>query len=274
MKKYFINLICTAAMILVPAVSFALPVLLGSSSVSGTWTASDGDGRDAEAVFVLDDLGGGNYNMVVTLTNTATAGVSDPSGILTGIMFNSVDDATLNPLSAVLGPTSTVVVNGEMVDGDVTSPANEVGGEWAYNGNLDESEGDDTPLGATQGIGSTGLDGIFGSANGDNLYFADPALHNLQGPENVNGMQYGILGEGGLASQHSGGLDNNSFVQNQIIFTLSGLSGIGDADAYIAGISDFSFHYGTDYVSIPEPATMLFFIGGLIFFGIQKKKFN
>ena len=264
-------------MILVPATSFALPVLLGNNTGVGTWETEpdlSGDGRDATAVFTLDDLGGGDYDMVVTLTSTSTVGVADPSGILSGLMFNLVDDAILNPLSAFLGPTSTVIVNGTMVDGDTTSPADQVGGEWAYNANLDESEGDPTPLGATQGVGSTGLDGIFGSANGDNLYFADPAAHNLQGPQNVNGIQFGILSEGGIASQHAGGLDNNSFVQNQIIFTLSGLSGIGDPGAYISNISAVSFHYGTDYAQVPEPASIFFFVGGLIFLGGLKKKFN
>ena len=136
--------------------------------------SASSDSRSASATF--EGIGS---DLKVTLTNTSSADALVPVDILTGVFFDLTGDPGLGRTSAVLGAGSSVLFP---PSGDGTEGGS-VGGEWAYNNALTGAPG-----GAKQGISSTGL-GLFGP--GDRF----PGS-NLQGPDSLDGLQYGITSAG------------------------------------------------------------------------------
>ena len=169
-------------------------------------------------------------NLLVTLINTSPFDVLVPTDVLTAMFFdlNGVD--ALTPTSAVLNG-STVVY-----DADGQPAGGNVGGEWAYESGLAGA-----PLGATEGLSSTGL-GLFGGSN-----FGGP---NLAGPAAIDGAQYGLLSEGdNLATGNGGVTGSGGMIFNQVLFTLSGLPvgfTLEEGD-----ITNVSFLYGTSLTEAP-----------------------
>jgi len=203
-------------------------------------------GMYLSATAELDVLGG---NLVVTLSNVGGE-VMTPTDVLTAVVFelpkNTEGNPTvsLTPISAMV-PLSSTVVYGLMggLDG-----ARSVGGEWCYS---------ITP--PPTGIGSAGL-GTFGSPM-DDAYFD---IRNLQGPANVDGIQYGITS---LIDNVSPTLHNvygnaavtgdNALIQNSVVFTLAITGDLDPRDIY-----DLHFWYGTgaegaDIPGVPEPVSMV-----------------
>jgi hypothetical protein len=161
----------------------------------------------------------------------------------------------LKPVSAVLGTGSSVLFG---PDG-----GGNVGGEWAYASGLSGAPG-----GAAEGISSAGF-GLFGAAN-----FGGP---NLDDPESVGGLNYGITSLGDdPTTKNKAVTGKDPLIQNAVVFTLSGLP--EGFDLASATITNVSFQYGTSLsetnVPVPEPATMLLFGSGLICLAvIGKRKF-
>jgi hypothetical protein len=171
----------------------------------------------ASADFVI--LPGGFLQ--VTLTNTGTGDPAAPGDILTAVFFNLAGDPSLSRDSAVLGAGSTVI-HGPTPS---TDPApNGVGGEWAYNNTQSVN-------GANEGISSAGF-GTFGV--GDRF----PGT-NLQGPDSVNGVQYGITTAFDTGGNDNTGISSVGLIQNQVVFTLDNFTGT------LADLSHVSFQYGT-----------------------------
>jgi hypothetical protein len=184
-------------------------------------------------------------DLVVTLTNTSAADVQVPGDVLTGVFFN-ISGATLllNPASAVVPATSSVLFG-------VTEPGGGVGGEWAYRGGLSGAPGN-----RSYGISSTGLN-LFGPPD---LF---PGI-NLQGPEGPDGLQYGITSAGdNPATGNTPVTGSNALIQNQVVFTLSGLPAGFD----LSRINGVFFQHGTGLSepgyggTVPAPA------GGLLLLG-------
>src|SRR5262245_50246078 len=197
-----------------------------------TFTASQGN-LAASAEF--EDLGA---NLIVTLTNTSTFDVLVPADVMTALFFD-VDGAPLNltPVSAVLGAGSTVLFGG-------SDPGGVVGGEWEW----EESFVNPAPHGADYGIGSSGFQ-LFGAGE------MFPGT-NLQGPANVDGLQYGLVSGGdNPATGNSPVTGDNALIKNEVVFTLSGLPAGFDVDS----ITNVSWQYGTslDEPNIPEPSSLL-----------------
>lgn len=196
-------------------------------------------------------------NLIVTLTNTSTADVTQASQILTAVFFNLNGVAPLTPVSAVLAPGSSVLFDQQPAGGNV-------GGEWAYLGNL--------PAGApaTEGISSAGL-GLFGATN----KFPGP---NLAGPTSPSGLEYGITSPGDVVP--AGGDEGNALIRNSVIFTLSGLpSGFVLGDG---AITDVAFQYGTTLAGgtrpasqahAPEPTSLVLLGSGLTALGLARRRF-
>jgi hypothetical protein len=203
----------------------------------------------------------------VTLTNTSATGVSVPADVLTAVFFSAVGDPTLTRTSAVLNGGSSVVVSSGTNPG--TDPGGVVGGEWAYRSSISAS----SAPGANQGISSSGFS-IFGP--GDRF----PGS-NLQGPTSPDGVQYGIIGTGGIVNPN-GGIKGQGLIQNSVVFTLSGLPTGFNVDTDVANVF---FQYGTALSepsfpghrpqNAPEPATILLMglsMGGLAAFRALKRK--
>lgn len=207
--------------------------LLASSVIfTGSLVSSN---LSASATFA--DLGGGELQ--ITLVNAYSHDTPDQSHVLTGIFFSGADG--LAPVSATAGTGSV-----EWVGGTSSAPESSsvLGTQWEYLSGLSGA-----PSGATAGISSTGL-GLFGQGN-----FASPGA-------NLDGSAYGLV-SAGYAGSDGDGLSNNQYIQNAMVFVLSGFSGS------LANISDVSFQYGTDLLTepnvtgnlepIPEPASIVIF---------------
>jgi hypothetical protein len=201
-------------------------------------------------------------NLIVTLTNTSTVDVGNAAELLTAIFFDLAGNPTLTPVSAVLNTGSVVVDVGVGVGGPTDPDPDGVGGEWGYRRStsaLDSGNG----VTQLQGISSAGFN-VFGG--GDVFPGAD-----LDGPPSgsPNGAQYGLLSAGDNIMTGNGSLNssnNQYFIKNSVVFTLSGLSDTFDVDT---DISNIRFQYGTGLnepsfggtptpppVPTPEPAVL------------------
>jgi hypothetical protein len=211
------TLLGMAAMLLCASASQAIvsPPLFTFSS--GTRAASAG----------FSQSGG---NLVVTLTNTFAGDALAPTDILTAVFFDISGGVTLTPVSANLNAGS-IIQNAALCDtgggpSALNCPGPGVGGEWAYAAGLTPGG----PITATKGISSTGL-GLFGPTD------RFPGA-NLDGPDSVDGVQFGITTAGDNAATSNGGI-TVPLIKNSVVFTLSGLG----AGPYT--ISKVFFLYGT-----------------------------
>lgn len=158
-------------------------------------------------------------NLQITLTNTGAADVTGSHQVLTAIFFDIAGNPALTPISAALAPGSTVIKG---FDG-----GGNVGGEWVYRSDLSGA-----PSGASQGISSAGFGLGFGRAN-----FGGP---NLEGPEAVDGPQYGLTSALDNPDTYFG--RTTPLIKNSAVFTLFGLppNFVLEQD-----ISNVTFQYGT-----------------------------
>jgi PEP-CTERM motif-containing protein len=206
-------------------------------------------------------------DLIVTFTNTAQTDVLAPPEILTAVYYDVTGPSLgLGRTSAVIGPTSSLL----FPPATAFDPAPKgVGGEWEYDEGVTNA-----PLGQEYTIRSAGLgiNGVGGRFPGD----------NLQGPANVNGLQYGITSAGdNPATGNSPVTGGNALIKNQVIFILSGLPFGFDP---MAMISNVQFQYGTSRCDaagsvdicfsssvIPEPSTIIL-IGLGIFAHLGRRK--
>jgi hypothetical protein len=185
------------------------------------FSASSGN-LAASANFVVDATAN---TLTVTLANTAATDALVPADVLTGLFFSINGGPALTPVSALLGAGSVVIQDSAPTGGNV-------GGEWAYGAGLS------APGGATRGISSAGF-GLFGDFN-----FNGP---DLDSPNAVNGMNYGIVPASQLAGDGNGGMDGvGGFINNSVVFVLS-YTGPDFAESAIGNVS---FQYGT---ALTEP---------------------
>jgi hypothetical protein len=222
-------------------------LILGTqkSASAATFKGTDAFGRQAEAAFRVN-----GKDLIVTLTNTSKNDVSVPTDVLTAVFFKLPGNQTLQVKSAKLANGSTV-----LFDTIAPQPVNgDVGGEWAYKSGLNVR-------GAKQGISSSGLS-LFGP--GDRF---DTTV-NLAGPDNPDGLQYGITSAGddpttGNTAVTGGTASNQApLIKNSVQFILS-----ASADLpwdFASDIMNVSFQYGTNLsehsfggeLEVPEPGTI------------------
>src|SRR5262245_6025733 len=95
----------TAYRVVITALILVLGVQSRASATAIMFTGSQGN---LAASIGFQSTGN---SLTVTLTNTSTADVVDPAGVLTCVFFdiNVPGTLTLSPDSAVIGPTSTVL---------------------------------------------------------------------------------------------------------------------------------------------------------------------
>ena len=222
----------------------AASVVMGASvhAVGGPVTFESSVGDRAAAV-TFDTMGD---QLLVTLTNTSTSDVLVPTDVLTAVFFeaNTVDPLMLTPVSAVLGPASSVLFG-------VSEPGGSVGGEWAY---VDDLSGSGWPFGYGIGAGGFGLfspNDRFGGVN-------------LAGPKSVAGLEYGLTSMGDdPTSGNTPVTGKNALIRNEVIFTLSGLPDGFDPSMEISAVR---WQYGTslDEAHLPEPASVALMLCGAV----------
>lgn len=225
-------------------------MLAGTARGQVTFTASQPVSNLAASVTF--SLLTGN-KLEVTLADTWSGDTLDQAHILTGVFFAGADNLT--PVSAAAGigsslwqgSTSNNVSGASVVNvtsGKKTSAVN-LGTEWAY------ATQSGAPDGATSGIVSSGFWTGVGSGN-----FATPG-------DMLDGSSYGII-SAGYAGSDKDGLTSNPYIQDSMVFILSGFTGS------LSGISDVTFQYGTQMggttgepslpglplIPVPEPSMM------------------
>jgi hypothetical protein len=203
-----------------------------------------GQTLQASATFTVSNL-----DLVVTLSNTATFDPNDAPDILTGILFTIDGDPLLTPVSAEVGPGSSITSNRLL-----TGFTGDVGSEWAYRGGLTK-----TPLGANEGISSTGLN-WFGKKN----LFPGKSIPKCG---SLNGIQFGLTTAFDLPGNDLGNIKNQSLIENSVIFTFTGLP----ENFALSDISGVTFQYGTSIKQpelpgiavVPEPTPLMLVAAGM-----------
>ena len=193
----------------------------------------------------------------ILLTNTDAATGSDkptsPGAVLSGLYFN-LGTSTFTPLSASVytGAPNGVIQPGSIIQTskcDVQSCSGEtnIGGEWSY------AQGGASWLpGTTQGIASAGyLNDSTSSGN-----FNGP---NLQNPDALNGIEFGLVPNGWAAWSGNGGLDGNALIEGTVEFVLEIPEGVQVLETDIGKVY---FMYGTSPSETSIPGTSTTTTGG------------
>jgi hypothetical protein len=214
----------------------------GSASIAATSEVFSGSNQNFSASVGFQLLGGGLLQ--VSLTNTFTGDTPDQGHVLTGVFFSGADG--LNPISA------TAAAGSKQWSGtNFTAPfsSSVLGTEWAYATSP-------APGGATAGIVSSG--------------YWTPGFGNFASPgDMLDGSAYGLL-SAGYAGSDLDGLQNRIYIQDAMIFVLSGFSGNS------LNIGNITFQYGTALseqavpgLLVPEPGSItllgLGFAGFLVY---------
>jgi len=168
-----------------------------SASIAATSEIFSGSNQNFSASVGFELLGGGLLQ--VSLTNTFTGDTPDQGHVLTGVFFSGADG--LNPISA------TAAAGSRQWSGTTfTAPSSSsvLGTEWAYATSP-------APGGGTAGIVSSG--------------YWTPGFGNFATPgDMLDGSAYGLL-SAGYAGSDLDGLQNKIYIQDAMIFVLSGFSG-------------------------------------------------
>lgn len=242
MKTKLSILIIAVCCVFVPR-AYSAPILEGSESSSGTWTASDNE-RSAQAVFSIEgDI------LSIELTNLDFYTRANDE-LLMGLFFDFNGDFT-NP-SVKLNGSSVIDSKGVTFLNPLPDTLN---GEFGYLTGINDINGGR----GDYGISSSGLDpnGIDpGGWEGFGVNTIIDKDYNITSPLTPDGPDFGITGENGWEGSNA-----LAFINNSVLITWDGASGLSVDD-----IDQVHFLYGTSYdnVPIPEPATMFLFGTGIV----------
>lgn len=245
MVRFLTMVVVVGGLLVAPSAASA-----GSILFTGTGTGVNSVTLNASALFNVS-----SSNLTITLRNlgdtAGAAGKDVPGNTLTGVLFDLLPSGvTLTPVSAMIQAGAFVQANKCSISGACSAATTSVGGEFRYDSGA-------FPGSADRGIASAGY--IGGAGN-----FFGP---NLDGPEAVNGVNFGIIGPG--AFNPNGGL-KVPLIQDEVVFQMT----ISGGTLSTTDIQNVSFQYGTDFkepripstpssTNVPEPATLLLLASGL-----------
>ncbi len=210
--------------------------LWGGAAVAATFSATGigADGTHLAASVSFDIVGG---NLVVTLSNTSRDDALHNPDLLGAVFFDMAGNPSLSRISGELTAGSHIYVGGAQ------KPDQAIGGEWAYNGNLQGA-----PHGAKEGISAVGFS-LFGSSD----LFPGNRL-KWDGGNPPDGPGYSLTSAGDNPSTGSGVMTTVGIIKSSVLFTLGNLpAGFDPA----RDISNVSFQYGTTLTdaNITPPGT-------------------
>lgn len=249
-NKLVLSSVATGLMVFASAAGAATVGYLGSG------TSTSGQGISASALFNAN-----GSKLTITLENTwlGLGGTKDDAALLVGVLFSGLDGLSLNGASAIV-PAGEQTWNGTSGT-TVGAGGLNVGGEWGYNVLSSAVNG------ATAGLSSSGLSGLFGHANLNGA--------NLEGNANgaLGGADYGLVSANYDASNANNGLKSVTTVNNSTVFTFN-------YTGNLANLGNVQFAYGTlpnSYVtgvsSVPdEGSTMMLLGASLMGFGLISRK--
>jgi hypothetical protein len=189
--------------------------------------------------------------LTILLTNTATVSPTASNQVLSGVFFAfSGATPTLTAVSAVL-PTGSSIVQASECSTNCAGVTN-VGGEFSFSSALAAF----APL-ATYGISSSG----YLPSNGSSGNFGGA---DLDAPSALNGINFGLVNSGFVPYSGNGGMDNDPLIRSSVLFTLTGVAGLTEADILARSVV---FTYGTgpeNVVGVPEPTSLMFLGLGLL----------
>jgi hypothetical protein len=236
-------------------VALAVFVLV-SNAHAVTYTASATGNNPNEKLNASATIVITNSDLVVTLANTSTSDPNDPYDILTGIFFDIAGDPKLTPVSADLGPDSSII--GQSFR---TNLNGNVGGEWAYRNELTHA-----PLGDNEGISCTTLR-WFGARD---LF----STKRLPGARSLAEVQFGLTTLNELPGNEDGALKRRALIEGSVVCTFA--LPVQLTNFTLSDISGIEFQYGyrlvqpellgepVTVVSVPEPSTIGLVAAGLL----------
>ncbi|HZP80805.1 MAG TPA: XDD4 family exosortase-dependent surface protein [Chthonomonadaceae bacterium] len=184
----------------------------------------------ASATFSI--TGGGDLDII--FTNLATTAASGNAAVLTGLFFDVSGATTFSRTGSSIDANGSSYVNGSL--------SGVLGDHWAANFGRTLSG---APGGALNGIGASGLGGVFGSNDSFSGSGGSP-----------QGVDYGLVGPGGPGSVNS---NQGPQLQNSIHVVLHSTTPL----ASNAVISNVWFQYGSalqgepGFPGVPAPPALL-----------------
>jgi len=183
------------------------------------------NGLSASASF---SISGTTLTILLTNTDSATGtgAPKDPANTLSGLFFNLGSSAFV-PVSAKL-PNGSSIIQTENCDANPCVGEKNVGGEFSY-----AYGGANWLAGTNQGIASSGyLNANTSAGNFNGL--------NLDNPNALDGINFGIVPDGWVAGSGNGGLDSVALIEGAVKFVLTIPNGLKESD-----IKNVYFTYGT-----------------------------
>lgn len=261
-------------------------LLLYSSAANAAvmFTGTNGSNLTASITFTAT-----NGLLTVLLTNSSLVDVLVPSNVLTAVFFNLGTTSGITAKDAVLNIGSSVIYG----DATPTNAGGSVGSEWAYASAAGGLAGGTR---GTSGISSAGF-GVFGAGNFCGAGTLDLACADLDNPQAVNGLNYGITSAGDNIATGNSGVTGNPLIKNAVKFTMTTKDGAGNNITLTENqISNVTFQYGTALDEpcvagtggsgtgnctppppVPEPSTAMLLLlgsGGLATFGYRRRRWS